>query len=195
MCVYIAVLYGLLYVLFTTFTKVSEDQYNFSTGAIGLSFLGSGIGMLLGLTYSGVLSDNAIKRKIKQGLHTIPEDQLPWYLVGPGALAIPVGLFVYGWATDKQILWVVPQIGTAVTGFGIIIIMVCIQMYLVDAFTIHPASATAACTVLRNLAGALLPLCGLKLYAERGLGWGNSLLGFIALGLAPIPILIHLLGE
>ncbi|KAF7591536.1 hypothetical protein BBP40_001474 [Aspergillus hancockii] len=61
----------------------SSRIYNFSTGATGLNFLGSGIGMLLGLTDSGFLSDNAIKRKTKQGLHTTAEDRLPWYLVAP----------------------------------------------------------------------------------------------------------------
>ena len=56
-----------------------------------------------------------------------------------------------------------------------------IQMYLVDAFTVYAASALAANTILRSLVGALLPLCGLDMYDKLGLGWGNSLLGFVAL--------------
>lgn len=48
-----------------------------------------------------------------------------------------------------------------------------INTYLVDAFTIHAASAMAANTVLRSIFGAVLPLCGLKMYAKLGLGWGN----------------------
>ena len=63
------------------------------------------------------------------------------------------------------------------------------QTYLVDAFVRYAASAMAANTVLRSLLGGLLPLCGLKMYNVLGLGWGNSLLGFIALALVPIPIL------
>ena len=62
-------------------------------------------------------------------------------------------------------------------------LVMCIQTYLADAFTIHAASATAANAVLRSLLGALLPLCGLDMYNSLGLGWGNSLLAFIALGL------------
>ena len=67
--------------------------------------------------------------------------------------------------------------------------------YLVDAFTIHAASALAANTVLRSIAGALLHLAGPKMYAKLGLGWGNSLLGFVALAMIPLPYLFYKYGE
>ena len=70
-----------------------------------------------------------------------------------------------------------------------------LQMYLVDAFAIYAASALAANTVVRSIAGAVLPLCGLKMYEALGLGWGNSLLGFIALAMVPLPLLIRKWGE
>lgn len=67
--------------------------------------------------------------------------------------------------------------------------------YLIDAFTIHSASVIAANTVLRSLLGALLPLAGPKMYAALGLGWGNSLLGFIALALIPLPVVFYKYGK
>jgi hypothetical protein len=66
-----------------------------------------------------------------------------------------------------------------------------IGMYLVDAFTRYAASAMAANTVLRSLGGALIPLCGQKMYDALGYGWGNSVLAFIGLGmLVPLFFLI-----
>ena len=70
-----------------------------------------------------------------------------------------------------------------------------IQTYLVDAFTIYAASALAANTVLRSLVGAVLPLAGQKMYDNLGLGWGNSLLAFIALAMVPIPWIFYKYGE
>ena len=70
-----------------------------------------------------------------------------------------------------------------------------VSTYLVDAFTIYAASAMAANTVFRSLAGAILPLAGPKMYDTLGLGWGNSLLGFIALALCPLPIIFYVYGE
>ena len=70
----------------------------------------------------------------------------------------------------------------------------CTTTYLVDAYTIHAASAVGANTVVRSIAGALLPLAGLRMYDTLGLGWGNSLLAFIALALVPVPVLINKYG-
>ncbi|KAJ5209477.1 hypothetical protein N7449_003856 [Penicillium cf. viridicatum] len=192
---YIAVLYGFLYILFTTFTIVFDGQCGFSSSASGLSFLGSGVGMLVGLAYVGTLSDRKIRIKLEHKETPVPEDRLPMYLTIPGSLTIPAGLFIYGWSTDKVVHWIVPEIGNATTGFGMIVILMCVQTYLVDAFFAHAASAVAACTVLRSLLGALLPLCGLQMYEKLGLGWGNSLLAFLALAMAPIPILFQTWGE
>lgn len=73
--------------------------------------------------------------------------------------------------------------------------MMTIQTYLVDAFTVHAASAIAANTVLRSVFGAVLPLAGLDMYDKLGLGWGNSLLGFVALAFIPVPVFFRLKGE
>ncbi len=70
------------------------------------------------------------------------------------------------------------------------------QIYLVDAFGSEAAaSALAANTLLRSLFGTFLPLAGPKMYQSLGLGWGNSLLGFLALAFVPIPILFYRYGE
>jgi hypothetical protein len=57
-------------------------------------------------------------------------------------------------------------------------------------FTIFAVSALAANTVIRSVAGAILPLAGLPLFNNLGLGWCNSLLAFIALLLMPIAFML-----
>jgi hypothetical protein len=68
-------------------------------------------------------------------------------------------------------------------------------MYLVDAYTVHAASVTAASTIFRSLLGALLPLAGPAMYDTLGLGWGNSLLAFISVAFIPITFFLYLYGE
>ena len=70
-----------------------------------------------------------------------------------------------------------------------------ISTYLIDAFTRHSASALAANTILRSLFEAFLPLAGPPLYKALGLGWGNSLLAFIALAMVPVPVILWRYGE
>jgi len=69
------------------------------------------------------------------------------------------------------------------------------QAYLIDAFPDHSASAMAASTLLRSIGGAFLPLVGPPMYTSLGLGWGNSLLGFVAIALTPVPVFLIMYGE
>jgi multidrug resistance protein len=191
---YVALNYGTLYLLFTTITFVFEGQYHFSSGSVGLSFLGAGVGMFVGMVALGSVSDKVIKKHQKIG-DVIPEHRLTVLLTLPGSIALPIGLFLYGWTAYYKVHWIAPIIGTAFVGLGNLTSMMTIQTYMVDAFTLHAASAIAANTVLRSLFGALLPLAGLSMYDALGLGWGNSLLGFIALALVPVLVFFRYYGE
>jgi uncharacterized protein (DUF697 family) len=70
-----------------------------------------------------------------------------------------------------------------------------VQTYIVDAFTVYAASGIAAAAVLRSVFAAVIPLFGRKMYSTLGLGWGNSLLGFIALAMCPTPLVFYRYGE
>ncbi len=190
--IYMAVIYGYLYLLFTTLTLVFEKTYHFSQGAVGLSFLGIGIGSMLGLVIFGVASDKMVKKMSASG-EMKPEYRLPPLV--PGSLIIPCGLIIYGWASDKAVHWIVPIFGTLLVGLGLLATFMPIQTYLVDAYNRHAASAIAANTVLRSLMGAFLPLAGPSMYKALGLGWGNTLLAFIALALSPLSWIFFKHGE
>lgn len=71
-----------------------------------------------------------------------------------------------------------------------------VMVYLVDTFGAKAAaSSLAANTLLRSLFGAFLPLAGPKMYEALGFGWGNSVLGFIAVAFIPVPWLFSIYGE
>ncbi|KAL2208267.1 MFS general substrate transporter [Sarocladium strictum] len=193
-CTYVAALYGLLYLLFTTFTFVYKQVYGFGAVGAGNSFIAGGVGNLLGLLFVGYWSDRLVK-SAKEAGRLSPEQRLDLRLTVPTALALPAGLLIYGWTAQNRVHWIAPMIGTGVLGFGMIGIFMVIQTYLVDAYTPYAASVTAANAVLRSILGALLPLCGLQLYEALDLGWGNTLLALIALLLAPIPWILCWRGE
>ncbi|KAK0707646.1 general substrate transporter [Lasiosphaeris hirsuta] len=195
MSLYVAITYGILYLLFTTFSFVYSRQYGFDEGASGTTFLPAGIGMLFGVVGFGVMSDRIVVKRTAAGLDHRPEIRILPSFSLPAGLALPVGLFIYGWTAQYGVHWIVPMIGVLVFSCGLMGVMMCVQNYLLDAYPACAASVTAALAVLRSLAGALLPLGGLDMYGALGLGWGNSLLGFIALGLVPIPLLFYAYGE
>jgi len=73
-------------------------------------------------------------------------------------------------------------------------IFAAIQTYFIDAAGVYAASAMAGLTASRCLFATFIPLAASSMYAKLGLGWGNSLLGFVALGLIPAPALIYRYG-
>ncbi|KAK9442372.1 cycloheximide resistance protein [Metarhizium brunneum] len=185
-CVYVCVLYSIMYIFFSTFSIIFKEAYGFSTFASGLVFIACGLGTLSGLVYLGYFSDKTIKKRAGTGRRITPEDRLPFLVTIPGGLSFSLGIFLYGWGVEKHLHWMIPQVGTAMTGFGYILIFTAIQTYLLDAFEHHAASVNGANAALRGLAGALIPLSGLNMYKALGWGWGNSLLAFVALALTPL---------
>jgi hypothetical protein len=211
MSLYMAVGYGYLYLMFTTFPRVFEGQYNFSKGTVGLKYMGTGIGAFFGLAFCGGISDRLVTRLTKRyGGKTKPEYRLPAMFVG--AFIVPIGLFLYGWTAEKKLHYILPLTGTAFVGAGLFCIFVSDGLlvpgdtktdssqlpaatYLVDAYTKYAASVSAASTVFRSLLGALLPLAGNTMYNALGLGWGTSVLGFIAVAFLPVPFVFWKFGE
>ncbi|KAL1599839.1 hypothetical protein SLS60_007644 [Paraconiothyrium brasiliense] len=195
MSLVMAAVYGYLYLLLTTYPRVFGSQYNFSEKSIALVYLGVGVGSLLGLIFTGAVSDrlnNHLAKRYNDGKPK-PEYRLPTMLLG--GILVPVGLFLYGWSAERKVHWIAPVIGTAILGGAMMITFMPGLTYLIDAYTVYAASVSAAATVFRSLVGALLPLAGNAMYDTLGVGWGNSLLGFVAVACIPVPLFFWIYGE
>lgn len=187
-----AFVYGVFYLLLTTFPMVFTEVYGFSTGISGLTYIGLGVGNVMSLLFFSFTSDRYVRSRIAKG-GAKPEDRLP-LLVLSGPL-IAVGLFWYGWSAQAHTHWIVPILGSTIVGLGNMMFFMPIMGYLVDAFTVYAASAMAANTVLRSIGGALLPLAGRSMYQTLHFGWGNSLLAFLTIAFTPALFLIYRHGE
>lgn len=211
-----------MYLLFTTFTDVFEGQYGFITTTSGLSFLGLGIALVVAIVTFRTLSDPIQQCRMRaEGLQTPkPEYRLvTMILFSP---FISLGLILYGWTAYYKVFWIVPIIGTSLIGFGAFFVLVSstifpdakalpglcskflaklsaqmpAQLYLVDLFGAQAAaSALGANNLLRFVFSTFLPLAGPAMYSSLGYGWGNTLLGFLALVFVPFPILFYKYGE
>jgi hypothetical protein len=73
--------------------------------------------MIIGMAVLGVVSDKIIKKQQAKG-NVKPEHRLPLTLTLPGAIGLPIGVFIYGWTVDYGVHWIVPIIATAFIGLG-----------------------------------------------------------------------------
>ncbi|KAI1456330.1 putative MFS multidrug transporter [Annulohypoxylon moriforme] len=193
---YVAVVFGTMYLLFTTFVPVFEGQYGFTTTVSGLTYLGLGIALLTAMvTFTLVSNRIQTTRMKKEGLQQ-PRPEYRLLLMIVFSPLVGLGLFLYGWTTEYKVHWIVPIIGTFVTGFGAYFVLMPAQLYLIDLFgSTGAASALGANNLLRSVASTFLPLAGPPMYDRLGYGWGNTLLGFLALAFVPGPILFYKFGE
>ncbi|ETI29371.1 hypothetical protein G647_01824 [Cladophialophora carrionii CBS 160.54] len=194
LALYMAYLYGLMYLVLSTFPSVWEDVYQESVGIGGLNYISLGVGFFLGTQICAPINDRIYRKlKLRNNNEGKPEFRVP--LMIPGAVLVPIGLFIYGWSARRSVHWIVPNIGAAIFAAGTIIGFQCTQTYIVDAYSRYAASAVAAAVVLRSLAGFGFPLFAPYMYDALGLDWGNSMLAFIGIGLGiPAPLLLWKYG-
>ena len=98
-----------------------------------------------------------------------------------GTLCLPTGLLLFGWAAEKHVHWVVADLGLAFIGAGTVLNFQTIQTYVIDAFTVHSASAVAAVSVLRSVTGFGFPLFAPDMYDALGYGKGDTILAAFAI--------------
>ena len=195
LALYMAYLFGVLYLILSTFPLLWTERYHESIGIGGLNYISLALGLLIGCQIAGPLIDIVYRRlKYRNNGEGRPEFRIP--LMAPGAILLPCGIFLYGWSAQYHTHWIVPNIGTALFGAGVVIGFQCIQTYLIDGYTMFAASALAGATVLRSCAGFGFPLFAPYMYEKLDYGWGNSVLGFIAIGIGlPAPMLLWIYGQ
>ncbi|KAM3068583.1 hypothetical protein ACMFMG_011112 [Clarireedia jacksonii] len=193
LALWMSFIFGLVYLLLTSIAEVFESSYGFSIEIASLAYLGLGIGFFLGMFTVAKTSDpTIISLTNKNGGVYQPEFRLRNGLFF--AFFIPGSFFWYGWSTYYRVHWIVPMLGLVPFGFGTMGVFAGIQTYYIDTGKQYAASAMAGLTAIRCLFAAFMPLAGPSLYSNLGLGWGNSVLGFIGLALIPAPFFIFKYG-
>ena len=67
--------------------------------------------------------------------------------------------------------------------------------YYIDSFERYSASAIAAGAVFRSIVGGVVPLFAPAMFESLGYGWGISVFGFMALAIAPAPMIFYYFGQ
>lgn len=187
---YISIVYGFVYLIMTTIATVFQDQYGFSEGASGLSFLGLCIGLVTGALLCSWMLDRYLRivKQRHEGQGFDPEQRL-----APVSLACLImcgGFLVFGWTVDYHVQYVVPIIGTGMIGLTLAVNTICVQTYIIDTFGIYASSAVSAMLVPRNATAAFLPLAGPPIFGNLGYGWGGTLIALLVLAFAPMPLML-----
>lgn len=136
MALYMGLIYGIIYLLFTSYTVVFQEEYGFSQGVAGLTYLGMGLGCATQLFlghYSDKLhtkltnrhgeerAESVYSKHLTSGRYKMLTSNIIRYhllMLIPAAISLPIGLMIYGWTAQYHVHWFVPIIGTFFIGVG-----------------------------------------------------------------------------
>ncbi|ATY65408.1 Major facilitator superfamily general substrate transporter [Cordyceps militaris] len=191
--IYIAIIYGTLYMCFAAFPIVYQLGRGWGPGIGGLAFLGIAIGMMTATLYA-VFDNQRYKRAAATYPNGIapPEERLPPAILG--SILLPVGLFWFAWTNGPEIHWAVSIVGSGFFAAGILLVFLPLLNYLIDSYVIYAASVLAANSVLRSLFGAAFPLFTTYMYKDLGIHWASSVPAFLSLACLPFPFLFYKYG-
>jgi MFS family permease len=199
LCLFSAILLGILYLFFGAFNLVFTKVYGFELWQVGLSFMGLFVGMVI-----AILTDPFWRRNYarlerqhiaaggKDG-EFMPEWRLPPAIAG--SFCVVAGLFIFAWTTYPNVHWIAPIIGSALFGAGTILVYSGIFTFLVDAYPLYAASALAANSFARSMFGGIFPLFGIQMYERLGYQWATTLLAFLTVLMLPFPYLFFRYGS
>ncbi|KAF9026400.1 MFS polyamine transporter [Hymenopellis radicata] len=181
---YMAFIYGIFYLYLTTIHTIFRDVYHHPPGVAGLHYFALGIGLIFTSQLNARTMDRVyIYLRDRNGGIGEPEFRIP-------------SMFPGGWAAQKQLHWVVVDLGMALVGAGMILSVQSIQTYLVDTFTLFAASVLATVTFMRSVFSFGFPLFAPAMYAKLGYGKGDTVLAVLAIVIGcPSPFLFWKYGK
>ncbi|KAF4630726.1 hypothetical protein G7Y89_g7413 [Cudoniella acicularis] len=189
--IYMAIIYGTVYMFMGAMPIVYNDQRGWSEGIGGLAFMGIAVGILFGLVYA-IYDNNGRYMKLSLAKTATAESRLPPAIVG--AVALPIGMFAFAWTNYPSIHWSVSLILSAPFGFGCVLVILPILNYLIDSYTIYAASVLAATAIFRSVIGAVFPLFTTQMYDRIGIHWATSVPAFLTLACLPFPLVMYRYG-
>lgn len=200
-CLYNGFIFGVLYTFIIALPWVYSTTYAFGPTATNLSYLGLILGTIL-VPIPLILTDHhiyqprlrAFASRSPPGAQYPPEHRLHAAL--PASLLLPASLFAFAWTARPQIHWLCPIAFQTLTMLANLMVYAPANLYMIDSYgPLYGASAAGAAMLARYAFSAAFPLFAMQLYEALGVGWATSVLGFCAVGLAPVPWLFWRFGE
>ena len=195
--VYIALIYAMLYLWFEAFPITFLQTKHFTLVTMGAAYVTLMVGCLLGAMIYIPVFYYLFTRNLLRGKTVTPEVFLPVAIVG--SIFMPMGVFIFGWTSSKDVHWTGPLVGGALFTAGAFFEFQTLFNYLAMSFPRYMASVFAGNNLFRSTVGACFPLFAHALYTNLAtekypVGWGSSIIGFIFVGMILIPIGFYIYG-
>jgi MFS family permease len=157
---------ALIFMFIQSFGLVYK-QWNFSTVALGLSFLPILVGYFIAwASFIPVIKRNVHERREKpDDEHTQYESRLWWLLYT--APCLPIGLIGFAWTSVPQTHWIGTMVFSAIVGIANYSIYMATIDYMVCAYGPYSASATGGNGWARDFLAGVLTIPATPFYESK----------------------------
>lgn len=187
-----ALLLGILYLMFQAFPIIFENGHHFNIQTTGLTFIGIGIGMIMGLATQPFWNRVSARAAVSHGGKAPPETLLIMGQVG--GILVPLSLYWFAFTTYPRVHWIVPILASVPFGSGTFFIFTATFTYLVTAYRPIAASAMASNSFMRSAFAAAFPLFAGAMYNKLGTVGATALLAGLTTLMAPLPFIFYRIG-
>lgn len=106
-----------------------------------------------------------------------------------------MSLFWLSWTARSDIHWAVPVMSTVLFGWGFLFIFLALSNYTVDCYETFAASAMAAISTSRSIAGGVIPFAAKPMFSTLGINWACTLFGILSMVLCVVPFVFLKYGR
>ncbi|PYH75534.1 MFS general substrate transporter [Aspergillus uvarum CBS 121591] len=189
---YMGFIYGFLYLCFEAYPIAFQENRGWNAGVGELPFLAITVGVLIAVGIIIAFTISRFKRIINEQGSVPPEERLLQMILGGAVL--PIGMFGFGWTSNKSIIWVPEVIAGGAIGIGVLLIFLQGLNYIIDVYEMNANSAITANTLFISCLGAGFPMFATAMFHNLGVHWAMILLRCLTAILFPIPILFRIYG-
>ncbi|KAI0172951.1 major facilitator superfamily domain-containing protein [Hypoxylon sp. FL1284] len=188
---------AVIFMQIQSFSRVFE-LWNFSTSQVGLSFIPTGIGYVLGyLLFIPVIRRNkALRAKDPANERAQYESRL-WMLLYT-APCLPLGMIVFAWTSRPEVPWIIPMLSWVFIGVANYCIYLTTIDYMVATYGPYSASATGGNGFSRDMLAGLLTWAAGPYYDafafDNGLNIANTVWAGVGLLLTVAAYLVYFYG-
>ena len=188
---------------FQAFPIVFVGKHGFNMQCTGLTFIGMGVGMLIGLAtqpywnrYGSFSTPRPRRLTVTQRRYREykdahgqeePPPEFRLRMGQVGAVLAPIGLFWLAFTTYRGVHWIVPILATVPFGTATYFIFASSMTYIVDAYRSVAAEALTCNAAMRTIFAAAFPLFAGQMYNKLGTVGATALLAGLTTVMAPLP--------
>ncbi|KAK7408633.1 multidrug transporter [Neonectria punicea] len=186
------IVYAVNYTVTSTISSAFAEVYPWlSETVLGLSYLPTGLGMILGSTCVGKLLDwdyARIKKELAEGggHSDFPKERARLRTMPAHLVVFVMALIGWGWCVEKRTHMAAPLVLQVFLGWTSISILNTTMTLNVDILQKRSSAATACTNLVRCLLAAVLVSVIERMTGRLGYGWSYVLLGAICLSTMPL---------